>query len=280
MKSTFGIAAVAVMGMFAGQASAATLVADGFDQYADGQLTGSLPASNSPVNVGGGLWIAHSGATFGDNVDVLGGSAILNNSGSEDVHRDANDDGGTTTNGGTDTWYYAVKFTVTDKDLANDFVNQDYFAHFWGPSFAFRGRAYIANPSVTAGKFAIGLSATSGGLVTKTADIDYDVEHVIVVSFDAATGVSKLWLNPTTSADPFITDTGAAGSVLQAVALRQDFISGGAGNPPIADNEIAVNGIALATTWNEAFAGSMVPEPASLGLIALGGLAMLRRRTA
>ena len=64
-------------------------------------------------------------------------------------------------------------------------------------------------------------------------------------------------------------------SDLNAVALRQDFISG-----PIADNEIAINGIGMATTFDEAYAASMVPEPASFGLIALGGLSMLRRRKA
>ncbi|MCH8240092.1 MAG: hypothetical protein IIB62_08600, partial [Proteobacteria bacterium] len=137
--------------------------------YAAGELTVN---DGTGDDVSSGLWIPHSGETFDDNLIVTPGSVTINNSGSEDAHRDANDDGGTTTNNGTDTWYYAVKFTVTDTNLTNDLVNQDYFAHFWGPGFVFRGRAYIANPSLTAGKFAIGLSATSGGLVTKTADID------------------------------------------------------------------------------------------------------------
>jgi PEP-CTERM motif-containing protein len=270
MKSTFGIAAVAALGMFAGQASAAVLVAEGFD-YADGELTIN---DGTGDNVSGGLWTPHSGETFGDNIDVLGGSAILNNSGSEDANRAA---AGGVDNGGTDTWYYAVKFTVTDDNLASDAVNEDYFAHLWGSGFAFRGRAYIANPSLNPGEFSIGLSATSGGLVTKTADIAYGVEHVIVVSFDPTTGTSNLWLNQASEAGAFITDTnaGAIGSVVSAIALRQDFISG-----PIADNEIAVNGVGLATTFDEAYAASMVPEPASLALIGLGGLAMLRRRTA
>lgn len=278
MKSKFALttlAAIAAMGMGIGQASAVTLVADGFS-YPDGQLTDSVPTTTSPTNVGGGLWIAHDGGGFDDNVNISGGHAILNNSGSEDVHRDANDDAGVTTNGGTDTWYYAVKFTVTDTDPVNDTVNEDYFAHLWGAGFAYRGRAYIANPSATAGKFAIGLSASSGGLVTKTADIDYGVEHVIVVSFDPTTGTSKLWLNEASEAGSFISDTnaGSIGSVVQAIAMRQDFIGGAA------DNSIAVNGIGLATTFDEAYAASMVPEPASLGLVALGGLSMLRRRKA
>jgi PEP-CTERM motif len=272
-KSTFAVAVgtFAAFGLVASQASAAVLVAEGFD-YIDGQLTNSATGAAIPTDVSGGLWTAHSGDTFDDNVLVSGGSAILNNSGSEDVNRAA---AGGATNGGTDTWYYAVKFTVTDTNPGSDLVNEDYFAHMWGSGFAFRGRAYIANPSLTAGKFAIGLSASSGGLVAKTADIDYGVEQVIVVSFDPTTGTSNLWLNEASEAGAFITDTnaGAIGSVLSAVALRQDFFSSGA-----ADNSIAVNGVGLATTFDEAYAASMVPEPASLALLGLGGLAMLRRK--
>jgi PEP-CTERM motif len=263
-------AAVAAMGLGASQVSAAVLVADGFGQYVDGELTIN---DGTGDNVSNGNWIPHSGETFNDNLQKVGDSVIVNNSGSEDAHRNA---AGGVTNQGTQKWYYAVKFTVTDTNLADPLVNEDYFAHLWGDGFAFRGRAYIANPSLTAGKFAIGLSASSGGLVTKTADIDYGVEHTIVVSFDPATGTSNLWLNQASEAGASITDTnaGAIGSVVKAIALRQDFIGG------TPDNSIAVNGVGLATTFDEAYAASMVPEPASLALLGLGGLAMLRRRTA
>lgn len=272
MKSKFALttfAAIAALGLGLQQASAVTLVAEGFS-YPDGSLT-----TDGGDDVSGGLWISHSGTGFNDSIEVVGGQAIVNNSGSEDAHRIA--DGGVD-NGGTATWYYAVKFTVTDTDLGSATVNEDYFAHMMEDGTNnFRGRAYIANPSVTAGKFAIGLSASSGGLTTKTADIDYGVEHVIVVSFNATTGESRLWLNTASESDPYISDTnaGAIGTILDSIALRQDFFNSGQ-----ADNSIAVNGIGMATTFDEAYAASMVPEPASLGLIALGGLSMLRRRKA
>ncbi len=277
MKSKFALttlAALAALGLGVGQASAATLVADGFS-YADGDLTVVAGAGD---NVSGGLWIPHSGTGNAPSLVVSNGSVLVQNSGSEDAHRDANDAAGTVTNGGTDTWYYAVKFTVTDNNPASDLVIQEYFSHFYHTGNVFRGRAYIANPSLTAGMFAIGLSASSGTLVTKTADIDYGVEHVIVVSFDPLTGTSKLWLNESSEAGAFISDTnvGAIGSLASGIALRQAFISA---QPAIgSDNTIAVNGVGLATTFDEAYAASMVPEPASLALLGLGGLAMLRRK--
>ena len=267
MNSKFALttlAAAVALGFGIGQASAATLVADGFD-YADGELT---VYDGTGANVSGGLWTPHSGTGFTPPVMVSGGSAILQISGSEDVNRAA---AGGVTNNGTDKWYYAAKFTVTDND-PDPTVVEEYFAHFGG----FVGRAYTASPSVTAGKFAIGLSAGSGGLTTKTADIDYGVEHVIVVSFDPITGTANLWLNEASEAGAFITstDVGRIGQVVDDISLRQAF----AGAPDGWDHTVAVNGVGLATTWDEAFMGSMVPEPASLSLLAIGGLAMLRRK--
>lgn len=254
-----------------GQADAATLLAEGFS-YPDGQLTASTPASNSPVNVSGGLWVAHSGDTFTDNIDVLGGQAVLDNPGSEDANRSI---GGVI--GAADIVYYAAKFTVNSTGQNND-VNDDYFIHLKDSGNGFVARVSI-NDTAT-GDYQLGIQsgssfALSGAL--SGIDLSFGTEYLVVVKWDNGTGTASAWLNPSAESDPSfggVADASRIGSAMEAIALRQDFFT----TAGVDSNTILVNGIGVATTFDEAVAGSMVPEPASLGLLALGGLAMLRRK--
>lgn len=274
MKSKFALttfAALAALGMGIGQADAATLLAEGFS-YPDGQLTASTPASNSPVNVSGGLWVAHSGDTFTDNIDVLGGQAVLDNPGSEDANRSI---GGVI--GAADIVYYAAKFTVNSTGQNND-VNDDYFIHLKDSGNGFVARVSI-NDTAT-GDYQLGIQsgssfALSGAL--SGIDLSFGTEYLVVVKWDNGTGTASAWLNPSAESDPSfggVADASRIGSAMEAIALRQDFFT----TAGVDSNTILVNGIGVATTFDEAVAGSMVPEPASLGLVALGGLAMLRRK--
>ena len=271
-KSTFGFAAfatVAALGMGVGQASDATLVADGFS-YADGQLTDSLHLGVPGDNVSGGLWVGHSGTTFDDNIQVAGGQAILNNPGSEDANRLLG-----TTLGAADTLYYATKFTV-DSLGTNNNVNDDYFIHFKDAGFGFVGRVSVRDTAT--GDYQLGIQAGSNFGTNSGVDLTFGTEHTAVVKWDNATGTATLWVDPVDelSASVSHTDANRIGTSVVAIALRQDFFTTGG----VDSNTISVNGVGVATTFGEAFAASMVPEPASLALLGLGGLAMLRRRTA
>lgn len=274
MKSKFALttfAAVAAMGMGIGQADAATLLAEGFS-YPDGQLTATLPASNSPVNVSGGLWTAHSGDTFTDNIDVASGQAVLDNPGSEDANRLIG-----STIGAAETWYYAAKFTVNSLGANND-VNDDYFIHFKDAGFGFVGRVSINDTGT--GDYQLGVQSGSSFPLSGAlsgVDLSFGVEQLVVVKWDNATGTATAWVNPASEADPSfggIADGTRIATNVDAIALRQDFFT----TAGVDSNTILVNGIGVATTFDEAVTASMIPEPASFGLLALGGLAMLRRK--
>jgi len=270
VKFCFCSAALLVMG--AGQATATTFFADQFN-YPDGQLTIN---DGTGDDVSGGLWVPHSGETFSDNIDVISGQAELLNSGSEDAHRDT----GTFNAAGT-TWYYAAMVTVNDRraDPANESINNDYFIHFWGPSFAFRGRTYLHDPNVAStSNFTLGLSATSGGQVVQSAtDLAFGEQFKIVTSFDFDTGESKLWVNPTDINSPSVSDTNAAaiGSFVSSLAMRQDFISPGTPN-----NQILVDAVAIGDNFGDVLRDVMVPEPTGLMLVLAGliGLVSIRSR--
>lgn len=245
-----------------------------FDQfnYADGELTIN---DGTGDDVSGGLWVPHSGETFDDNIDVVSGQAELLNSGSEDANRDT----GTFNAAGT-TWYYAALVTVNDRrtDPSTQGLNNDYFMHFWGPSFAFRGRTYVDDPNVAdPTKFTFGLSATSGGQVSKWADdLNFGQQYKIVTSFDFDTGESKLWVDPVDSSSTSISDTNAAaiGSFVSALGMRQDFIGG---DP---NNQILVDAVAIGDEFDDVVRDVMIPEPGSIALTMLGlaSLAVARRK--
>ncbi len=273
-KSTFAVAlgAFAAFGLGASQASATTFLAEGFG-YADGQLTGTTPASNAPVDVSGGTWVGHSGTTFTDNIDVLAGQAILDNPGSEDANRILS-----TVVGAGDTLYYAAKFTVNSLG-ANNNVNDDYFIHLKDGGFGFVGRVSIRDTAT--GNYQLGVQSGSSFTLSGAAsgvDLTFGTENLVVVRWNNATGTADAWVNPASEADPSfggVADASRIGTAINGIALRQDFFT----TVGVDSNTISVNGLAVASSFAEAVAGSMVvPEPASLALLGLGGLAMFRRR--
>ncbi len=281
MKKNLGflLIAVAIASMLTGIASATTFMSDTFS-YPNGELTIN---DGTGDNVSGGAWRPHSGQGFNDNIDVIGGQAELLNSGSEDAHRDAVWGGSLQTIGLGETWYYAALVTVNDRraDPNTESINNDYFMHFMDNGFGFRTRAYLDNPNVAApNKFTFGLSASSGGQTAKwPTDLNFGQQYKIVGSYAVDTGATNLWVDPVDSSSPKISDTnaGAAFTLLQALAMRQDFIGG------TPNNQILIDSVALGNDFDSvllnAMNGSNIPEPASmaLALLALVGIAGSRR---
>jgi len=233
----------AMMLVAASSTHADVFMADTFS-YSNGQLSDTLLNEVAGDNVGGGNWVAHSGDTFDDNVDIINGAAELLASGSEDINRSA---GSTMGIGGK--WYYAAQVTVNDTrfDANLEALNNDYFIHFKDSGFGFRGRTYIDEPNVfSTTTFTFGMSATSGGQFDKWAtDLTFGTQYTIVTEYDFDSGDTRLWVDPVDINSTFIADTIVLNSgrnenspetAIEALGLRQDFLGGTPNNQVLVDN--------------------------------------------
>ena len=189
---------------FASAASAQVLTSDDFG------YTGALTANG---------WAAHSGA--GNKVVNANGSvATLDfSSGSgEDVNLPF------AAQTATDVTYASFTLNVPSGNPVNPDNNGSYFAHFKDAAFAFRARTGLLTPAAT-GDFGLGINADSssiGGGAIWANDLSFDTNYKIVISWDAATGESKLWVDPSSAASTSISHTGSAtADILEQFALRQ-----------------------------------------------------------
>lgn len=257
--------------MLATPARATLFFYDGFN-YADGDLT---VFDGTGDNVSGGLWVPHSGTGNPIPVGVSGGQAVVvqGNPASEDVNRNA---GQVIALG--ETWYFGALVTIEDTRNGNGLAldQASYFIHLKdNTAGGLRSRIYVNDPSSGVGGqgFRFGLSASSGPIAANWAtDSNFDQKYLIIGSYAVDTGETKLWVDPTSIASPSIshTDATAAFTAIEALALRQDFVS--AGNTFTA----YVDSVALGSTFDEVLGAlSAVPEPSTtlLALLGLAGLA-------
>ena len=200
MKHHLSIAAGLAL---ASTASAQVLVTDDFS------YTGALTANG---------WTAHSGA---GNKEIQSDGAVATldfSSGSgEDVNLAfaplaANDD-----------VYASFVLNVPSGNPVNPDNNGSYFAHFKDASFGFRGRFGLLSPAAS-GDFQVAINASSsslGGGGVWPSDLLFDTNYTIVISYDAATGESKLWVDPVDASSASVAHTGTAGTLIESIALRQ-----------------------------------------------------------
>jgi len=259
LRKSFLAASLAALFLTA-SADAALFWNDEFN-YADGELT---VYDGSGANVSGGAWYPHSGTGFAPPIMVSGGQAILRqgNPASEDATRDT----GSTLAAG-ETLYASYIFSVEDLRGGVEAFNGDeaYFAHFIG----FKSRVHLRDGS-DANHYTLGLAGSWGAPgVEWGSDLNFDTQYQMIISYEFDTGISKMWVDPASEGSTSVSDVSSASVGLTGVAMRQDFISSG-------DHAVvSIDAVAAGTDF-----ASVLPEPASLALLALGGITVLRRRKA
>ncbi len=246
MKATGILTALLIVALVGSSANAAVLASDSFS------YTGALTSNG---------WTAHSGA--GNKVIMADGSiAVLDqSSGSgEDVHMPF------AAQGAAATTYATIDFMVPSGTTVNPDASGLYFFHLGDSGFNFRARTGIVVPA-GGGDFGLAINNSSSNLGAGTSwasDLSFDTWYNVVVSYDATTATSTLWLDAANSGSTSITHTDLnTGTDIERVAVRQsnDFTG-----------LINIDNVGAGTTFETA------PEPATIALLGLGGLALIRRR--
>lgn len=229
---------------------AALLLNDTFS-YPDGPL----------VTVSGGVWAHHSGSA--GEVMVSSGRVLLSEANTEDVN--ALLAGQPYTSSGTTNVFYA-SFTVKFTSLPSS--GGAYFAHFKDSSTGFRARIWALTGGAASGKFWLGISSTSGSVISATfpVDLSLNTDYTVVTRLMNNNSVSTLWVNPESESDANVSTSESASTfTVVSYALREntgegslnldnlrvgttfaDVVSGGSGQPPAitsqSQNQTVTNG--------------------------------------
>lgn len=108
-----------------------------------------------------------------------------------------------------------------------------YFAHFKDTTNTFRARVVATTTGATPGALRLGIASstsTVGPTSIHPLEVELNSEYLVVIRLNAATGESRLWVNPSAEAAGFVDSSDLAfPSAVEAFAFRQSGPSPGMG---------------------------------------------------
>ncbi|MEM1097322.1 MAG: PEP-CTERM sorting domain-containing protein [Planctomycetota bacterium] len=200
--------------------------------------------------VGNGGWVDQGGST---PLLVSGGQAVVEHGGGsrQDAEIVFADD--VTTGSFTATF----DVTVTD-DTEISGGDYEYFAHFSDDgNFNFRGRLFVAPSNLIGGDYTLGIATSaSSPEASLPIDLTYGTTYSVDLTFDLDSGLATVAIGGDSATSTTVDDD----EIIDSFNLRASNSSN--------DETILIDNLVI------------VPEPATAFLVGLGGLAMLRRRSA
>jgi len=226
--------------------------------YGDLLLDETFSYSNGGLtNVSNGSWVRNSGSDSPSTPLVSSGAITVSRSNADDVYRKFS---GTTYSSGN--LYY--KFTLDMGTLPATAASGYYLAGLGQSSTIIRDRLYVTTDGTSGGDYQIGVGNDELG-VRWGSDLNLDTTYTIVVMADLDNDVTKLWIDPTSELSTSVSFTDADTYAVDSIKIRQ---ATGIGISTIDD-------LRVGTTFTD-----VVPEPATLSLVALSGVLMLIIRRA
>lgn len=123
-----------------------------------------------------------------------------------------------------------------------------YFAHFKDTTNTFRARVIATTTGATAGKLRLGIASISSTAAPESvhpAEVELNADYLVVVRLNAATGESRLWVNPTVEATGYVDSADLHfPSAIESFAFRQSGPSPGMG-------VLTVDDLKVGTAFND-----------------------------
>jgi hypothetical protein len=108
-----------------------------------------------------------------------------------------------------------------------------HFAHFGGVPPSFRGRVVATTAGAATGTLRLGITSNSGTVAANSAhplELLLNTDYLVVIRLNAATGESRLWVNPTAETAGFVDSSDLPlPSAVEAFAFRQSGPANGMG---------------------------------------------------